>query len=239
MGLTRASLERRREFLDDLDRLSQQVEENAIQQERDAQFEHAYRLIFSANAKQAFDLSQEPSSVRQQYGQQYNRRTRIGQSCLLARRLVEAGCPFVTVTDPGWDMHGGIYNALDRKLPALDQAVSTLLSDLSDRGLLEETLVVVMGEFGRTPRVNAGQGRDHWPRVFSVALAGAGVKTGQVIGASDPRGTSPEDRPVTPTDLARTIYTLLGISPNRTFYTADGRPVRVSPGGQVISECLA
>lgn len=237
--LTQSSLERRREFLDDLDRLSHQIEENAIRKERDAQFEQAYRLILSSNAKKAFDVSQEPKSLREQYGRQYNRLTRIGQSCLLARRLVEAGSPFIAVTDPGWDMHGGIYNSLDRKLPALDLAVSALLKDLDERGLLEETLVLVMGEFGRTPRINANKGRDHWPRAFSVMLAGAGVKTGQVIGKTDPRGTSPTDRPVTPTDLARTIFTLLGINPNRKFHTADGRPVLVSPGGKVISECLA
>jgi hypothetical protein len=237
-GLTRKSLERRREFLNDLDQLSRQIEENPLRQERDGQFEQAYRLILSATAKRAFDMSQETQGVRDRYGRQYNRWTRVGQGCLLARRLVEAGCRFVTVTDPGWDMHGGIYNALDRKLPALDQAVAALLSDLDESGLLEETLVLVMGEFGRTPRLNGNDGRDHWPRAFSVMLAGGGVKTGQVIGKSDPRGTSPIERPVTPTDLARTIYTLLGISPDRKFHTPDGRPVSVASGGQVISECV-
>ena len=238
-GVTLESLKRRREFLNELDRLSQQVETAAEKSQQDAQFDQAYRLILSAEAKQAFDLKQETRRNRDQYGKQYNRRTRVGQSCLLARRLIEAGCRFVTVTDTGWDMHGGIYNALQRKLPALDNAVSALLIDLQERGLLEETLVIVMGEFGRTPRLNAAGGRDHWPRAFSVMLAGGGVKTGQVIGKTDPRGYQPVDRPVTPTDLARTIYTLLGVDPDRKFMTADGRPVLVSPGGQVIDECLA
>jgi hypothetical protein len=234
-------LERRRQFLADFDRLSDQVEKNAISQNRDAHFEQAYRLIFSPEAKRAFDLGLENSAVRQQYGPH-----RIGQSCLLARRLVEAGCPFVTVTDNGWDTHGQIYRELKEgfvggyagRIPLLDQALSALLDDLTVRGLLDETLVLVMGEFGRTPKLNTAAGRDHWPRVFSVLLAGGGVRGGQVIGASDSRGESPAERPVTPTDLARTVYTLLGIEPNQEFHTSDGRPVKVSPGGQVITECI-
>ncbi len=238
-GLTLESLGRRREFLNELDRLSQRIEHSAGQSQQDVQFEQAYRLILSKEAKQAFDLSTESRQSRDRYGKLYNRWSRVGQSCLLARRLVEAGCRFVTVTDNGWDMHGGIYQALERKLPALDSAVSALISDLADRGMLDDTLVLLMGEFGRTPRLNAAAGRDHWPRAFSVMLAGGGVRTGQVIGKSDPRGFRPVERPVTPTDLARTVYTLLGINPDRKFYTSDDRPVLVSPGGQTIDECLA
>ena len=233
------SLHRRREFVEDLDKLSRQIEENGAATGRQAHFEQAYRLILSNEAKAAFDLSKEKTSIRDNYGRRYNRRTRVGQSCLLARRLIEAGCRFVTVTDSGWDMHGGIFNSLDNKLPALDSAVSTLLTELDERGLLQDTLILVMGEFGRTPRLNADSGRDHWPRAFSVLLAGADVKAGQVVGQSDPRGYSPSDRPVSPTDLARTIYELLCINPNRKFHTADGRPVLVSPGGQIIDECIA
>jgi uncharacterized protein (DUF1501 family) len=121
----------------------------------------------------------------------------------------------------------------------LDLAWSALVSDLHERGLLEETLVVVMGEFGRTPKINTLAGRDHWPRVFSVLLAGGGVRGGQVIGASDARGESPAERAVTPTDLACTIYTLLGVDPDAEFYTSDGRPVRVNQGGQLIGEIAA
>jgi hypothetical protein len=240
-GFNIARLDRRREFLADFDRLSEQIEKSAIRENRDAQFEQAYRLITSPEAKRAFDLSREKPTIRQQYGPH-----RIGQSCLLARRLVDAGCPFVTVTDNGWDMHGNIYRELKEgyvggsngKIILLDQALSALLDDLSQHGLLDETLVIVMGEFGRTPKLNTAAGRDHWPRAFSVLLAGGGVRGGQVVGASDSRGEAPADRPVTPTDLARTIYTLLGIDPDCEFHTADGRPVKVSPGGQVISECL-
>jgi hypothetical protein len=235
-------LERRRDFLTHLDRLGRQVEDAALRQERDSQFEQAYRLIFSPAAKKAFDLGVEKPELRQRYGMQ-----RLGQSCLLARRLVEAGCPFVTVTDATWDTHQQIFRNLKEgfvggsngKIPQLDQALATLLSDLDDRGLLRETLVVVMGEFGRTPKLNTNAGRDHWPRAFSVLLAGGGIKGGQVIGKSDPRGESPAERPVTPTDLARTLYTLLGIDPDREFQTADGRPIAVVSGGNLIRECLA
>jgi hypothetical protein len=240
-GITANRIRRRREFLSEFDRLSEQVEQNAIRQNRDAQFEQAHRLIFSAEAKQAFDLTQENSSLRQRYGIH-----RIGQSCLLARRLVQAGCTFVTVTDTGWDTHGQIYRELKEgfvggyagRIPLLDQSLTALMDDLAHRGLLDETLVIVMGEFGRTPKLNTAGGRDHWPRVFSVLLAGGGTRGGQVIGSSDSRGEGPAERPVTPTDLARTVYTLLGISPEREFHTADGRPVKVSAGGQVISECI-
>jgi hypothetical protein len=241
-GLTPTRLERRRDFLADLDRLSRQIEDSAPRQARDAQFEQAYRLISSREAKKAFDLGQEKPAVRQKYGNH-----RVGQSCLLARRLVEAGCPFVTVTDAGWDTHVQIYRELKEgyvggyagKIPRLDQALSALLEDLADRGLLRETLVLVMGEFGRTPKLNAANGRDHWPRAFSVLLAGAGVKAGQVIGQSDARGESPLERPVSPASLARTIYMLLGIDPDLELRTADGRPVRVAPEVEAISECLA
>ncbi len=237
-----ARLERRREFLADFDRFSRQIEAGAVRHERDGHFEQAFRLLTSPQAKKAFDLTQEKPQLRQRYGHH-----RLGQSCLLARRLVEAGCPFVTVTDNGWDTHQNIYRELKEgytggyagRIPKLDEALTALLVDLSERGLLQETLVLVMGEFGRTPKLNTAAGRDHWPRAFSVLLAGAGVKGGQVVGKSDARGESPAERPVTPTDLARTVYTLLGIDPEREFVTADGRPVKVSGGGDVVTECLA
>lgn len=241
-ALTAPRLGRRRDFLADVDRLSKSIETSAARTDRDAQFEQAYRLIFSAQAKKAFDLTQEKPEVRQRYGSQ-----RLGQGCLLARRLVEAGCPFVTVTDVTWDTHVQIYRALKEgyvggsngKIIQLDQALAALLGDLDDRGLLKETLVVVMGEFGRTPKLNANAGRDHWPRAFSVLLAGAGVKGGMVVGKSDGRGESPAERPVSPADLARTIYTLLALDPDRELHTADGRPVAVNSSTNVITECIA
>jgi hypothetical protein len=224
-------LDRRRRYRQELDRLSTSLDAAAP---ADPDLQRAYSLITSRETQRAFDLTSEPQAVRKPYGP----RT-IGQSCLLARRLVEAGVPFVTVNNKGWDTHADLYTRLKEGytgakigvglIPSLDLALSALIGDLHDRGLLDETLVVVMGEFGRTPKLNTQGGRDHWPRVFSVALAGGGVRGGQVIGTSDATGESPKDRPVTPSDLAATIYTLLGIDPRRELHTADGRPVRIAP----------
>jgi len=237
-----ARLDRRREFLQALDRFQRQGEELS-QSVADPEFEQAFRLVASHDAKQAFDLRQEPPDVRQRYGGKT-----IGQSCLLARRLVERGVPFVTVNNPGWDTHENAYTRLKEGytgaqvpvglIPSLDQALSALLNDLDQRELLAETLVLVMGEFGRTPKLNTSGGRDHWPRVFSVALAGGGIRGGQVIGASDSVGEGPRDRPVTPADLAATIYTLLGVDPTLLLHTPDGRPIQVSSDGTVIQELM-
>jgi uncharacterized protein (DUF1501 family) len=164
----------------------------------------------------------------------------------LARRLVERGVPFVNVFNSGWDTHDNLTLRLKEGyagakvgvglIPTLDMALAALVGDLDERGLLAETLVLVMGEFGRTPKLNTNGGRDHWPRVFSVLAAGAGIAGGQVIGASDRIGESPAERPVTPADLARTIYELLGIDPDVELRTADGRPVPINQGGETIRE---
>ncbi len=239
--LTEARLRRRRGYLLKLDQFSRAVETTASDLPSDPVFEQAYRLTTSPQAKAAFDLSEESAATRKKYGH----RT-IGQSCLIARRLVERGVPFVTVTDRGWDTHNELVTRLKEgytggsvgKVPMLDLAFSSLVGDLDTRGLLDETLIVVMGEFGRTPKLNTAGGRDHWPRVFSVVLAGGGVPGGQVVGRSDSVGESPADHPVTPADLARTIYALLGIDGEREFHTSDGRPVTVSKGGQLIRELV-
>jgi hypothetical protein len=241
-GITIERIERRREFLHSLDRVDRDHQANPPSVLNPA-FEQAYRMMTSPDARTAFDLASEQPNVRQQYGPRS-----IGQSCLLARRLVERGVPFVTVNSAGWDTHTDMVTRLKDGytgaqqpvglLPSLDLAVSALLEDLSERGLLDDVLVVVMGEFGRTPKLNVAGGRDHWPRVFSVLLAGGGVPGGQVIGASDSHGESPLDRPVTPADLACTIFTLLGIDPATTLHTSDGRPVKISDHGVVISELV-
>ncbi len=231
-GLGPGRIDRRRAFLEGFDRGGP----------ADPHFERAYRLVASPAARAAFDLAREPDAGRDRYG-----RHTLGQSCLLARRLVEAGCPFVTVTDPGWDTHATLVRSLREgfaggrvgKLPRLDQALSALLDDLNDRRMLDSTLVVVVGEFGRTPKLNTAGGRDHWPRCFSAMLAGGGAAAGRVVGASDARGESPADQPVTPADLAHTIYHLLGIDPDTYRAATDGRPVRLAEGGRAIAECLA
>ena len=240
-GVTEARLERRRGFAAAFDAFSRQVE-TADATPSDPAFAQAYRLITSPKTRAAFDLSGENPQLRNRYG-----RHTLGQSCLLARRLIEAGAHFVTVTDRGWDTHNDLFNRLKEgftggtvgKVPKLDTAFATLIEDLTERGMLDSTLVLLMGEFGRTPKLNPAGGRDHWPRCFSVVLAGGGVSGGQVIGASDSFGESPADRPVTPADLARTVYKLLGVDPDHQFTTADGRPVQVNRDGSLIPELLA
>lgn len=207
--------------------------------------DRAFRMVTSPDAVSAFQLEQESPETRRRYGPKT-----AGQSCLLARRLIERGVRFVTVNQRGWDTHDDLYTRLKEGytgaktgvglIPTLDTAVSALLDDLKASGLLSETLIVIMGEFGRTPKINTQGGRDHWPRVFSIAVAGGGVRGGQVIGASDDVGESPADRPVTPADLMCTIYTLLGLNPATELQTDTGRPVRlVADDAQVIEELLA
>lgn len=234
-GIVESRIERRRAYLQLLNQWESEVEQKAPS---DHAFEQAYRLMTSQTAKNAFDLSAESAQTKQRYGGKS-----IGQSCLLARRLVEAGVPFVTVNNRGWDTHTDLTTRLRDGytgarhpvglIPSLDMAFSSLLTDLRDRGMLHETLIVVMGEFGRTPKLNRQGGRDHWPRVFSVLMAGGGVPGGQVIGTSDDRGESPRDRPTTPGDLAASIFKLLGIDPHTTLRTPDDRPVKVSHGTPV------
>jgi hypothetical protein len=203
--------------------------------------EQALNLATSRKAKEAFDLSREPEKLRDTYG-----RNRVGQGMLLARRLVEAGVRFVTIqgyVDTGiyaWDHHWGIFPHLDIQLPIYDNSYSALLNDLDDRGLLETTLVITAGEFGRTPKINTdkkGPGRDHWGRCFSLTMGGGGVKTGQVIGSSDKFGAVPADRPVSVPDFVATVYHALGLEPHAEFVT-QGRPMKMLPQGSVISELV-
>jgi hypothetical protein len=235
-GIDAPRLARRREYLAEFDGVQARLDAATAP---DSALERAYRLVTSPDAKRAFDLSAEPAVVRGRYGP----RT-FGQSCLLARRLIERDVPFVTVQYTGWDTHDGLVLRLRDGytgakvgvglVPTFDLAFATLIEDLSQRGLLDETLVIAMGEFGRTPKLNSRGGRDHWPRVFSAVLAGGGVRGGQVIGASDRVGESPHDNAVTPSDLAHTIYSLLGIDPSLELHTPDGRPVSVNQGGRFI-----
>jgi hypothetical protein len=239
-GTAADRIDRRRDYLAALDRLSREADAKEMPPQ---QFEQAYKLLTSPGAKRAFNLNEEKPQTRAAYGPRS-----IGQSCLLARRLVEQGVPFVTVTNPGWDTHQNLDTQLRAGytgakvgvglIPSLDLAISALMTDLEDRRLLESTLIVVMGEFGRTPKLNTSAGRDHWPRVFSVLLAGGGLKGGQVVGSSDKTGESPQENPVTPADLAATIFTLLGFDPQLTLQTADGRPIHLSRDGKVIKNLV-
>ncbi len=190
----------------------------------------AFKMVTSSEVQEAFDLSREPAKVRDRYG-----RHTWGQSHLLARRLVEAGVPFVTSVNGQsivWDTHEDNFNRMkDKLVPPMEQAFSTLLDDLSERGLLESTLVVWMGDFGRTPVINAKAGRDHWPRCYSMVLEGGGIRGGQVVGESDATGADPATLPLTPADVHATVLTALGHDPARTtFSSADGRPMALSEG---------
>ena len=230
----------RRNLLRSLDRW-QAARERQLEfaREHDTFTEQALSLSTSNKAKDAFDLSKEPATLRDAYG-----RNRVGQGMLLARRLVEAGVRFVTIqgyVDTGiyaWDHHWGIFPHLDKQLPIYDNSYSALLNDLDDRGLLDTTLVITAGEFGRTPGFNKdkrGPGRDHWNRCFSLTMGGGGVQTGRVIGASDKHGAVPTDRPVSVADFAATVYHALGLDP-KAEYAAQGRPMTVLPDGAVVKE---
>jgi hypothetical protein len=193
-------------------------------------YEKAQDLIASPEARRAFEIQSEPESVRQSYGY-----TALGQCALLARRLVEAGCRFVGVDHGGWDSHFTIFPSLEKDmLPHADRAFSALVCDLDQRGLLDSTLVIMMGEMGRTPRINNAAGRDHWSPAQSVLFAGGGVKPGQVLGATDKYCMYPTTEPYGVSDLLRTLFHQMGIDTTKTYYTPLGRPVPIVDGGKII-----
>ena len=200
----------------------------------DSFYQKAYNLIGSDSAKAAFDIETEPSALRDIYG-----RNAAGQRLLLARRLVEAGTRFVTVTYGGWDMHDNIASGIKNQLPNFDQAYAALIKDLEQRGMLDETLVMVTSEFGRTPKINATAGRDHWPSVYSIALAGGGIKKGYVHGSSDSVGAQPDNDPLTVENLSATVYSLMGIDPDKRLMTPDARPVSIVYNGHVEKDLLS
>jgi hypothetical protein len=200
----------------------------------DTFYQQAYQLISSPKAKEAFNINAEDAKLRDAYG-----RNAAGQRMLMARRLVEAGVRFVSLTYGGWDMHSGIKQGMGGQLPVFDQAFATLITDLGQRGLLDSTLVMVSSEFGRTPKINATAGRDHWPKVFSVVLAGGGIKKGVVYGTSDATATEPEDDPLTVEDLSTTVYQCLGINADKELMAPGNRPIEIVDGGKIVKELLA
>lgn len=224
---------RRQSALRAINRFEQQVE-TVSRQERslDTFYEKAYQLMTSAAAKQAFEIDRESPATREAYGN-----TSLGQCCLLARRLVEAGCRFVSIENGHWDTHRKNTESLrDLLVPALDQGLAALLNDLDQRGELDSTLVVLTTEFGRTPRINVMAGRDHWPQAFSIVMAGGGLKRGLTIGSTDKQAASITDRPITPSDMAATLLHALGIDPGITLHTPLGRPIQLAGGGRPVHE---
>jgi len=232
--ITAHAAERRRTLLAAVDTLSARVKGNDQMATYDEFQRRAAEMVLSTEAQSAFDVAQEKPETRDAYGH-----TEFGQSCLLARRLVERGVKFVTVNSGGWDHHAKIWEGLEKKLPVFDRGFSTLVTDMGNRGLLDETLVLVMGEFGRTPKVNKDAGRDHWGKAGCMIFAGAGVRGGQVVGATDKEGASVTDRPVSPADVCYTVYEALGINPRKEIYTPDGRPLSILDQGEVIKELYA
>ncbi len=196
-------------------------------------YARAYALISSPAAREAFDIEKEKTATREKYGT-----SDAGPRFLLARRLVEAGVRFVTVSYGGWDMHAGIENAMRRQAPGLDTALAALIRDLDDRGLLASTVVLVTSEFGRTPKINASAGRDHFPRVFSLAVAGGGFKKGLVYGSSNSTASEPEEDPVRVEDVLTTVYHQLGINADKELMAPGARPIEIIDGGTVVKDLL-
>jgi hypothetical protein len=238
-GLDTTRLDRRRALSGTFGELRRRTESELPP--RDEFTQQAFDLVTGPAAREAFDISKEDPRLRDRYG-----RHTWGQSALVARRLVQAGVRFVTLTYGGWDWHSSLEKGMHQVLPTLDNAVATLIEDLDQRGLLETTIVLVMGEFGRTPKMNDTgvpgsdpvPGRDHWGDVMSVLVAGGGLRMGQTIGASNARGEYPKERPIRPQDLAVTLYQKLGIDPEATFQDRLDRPITVGNGGSPIRELL-
>jgi hypothetical protein len=204
----------------------------------DDNYEQGYELVLTPDAQKAFEIGKEPEDLRERYG-----RNSFGQRALLARRLVESGVPFVTIYDGGWDHHSDLFGALATRLPSWDQTVATLISDLDQRGLLETTMVIALGEFGRTPKISTlpGQtkpGRDHWANAMSILFAGGGSRGGQIIGATDRQGYAPIERVLSPENYISTVYRKLGIDPNKIYYTPAGRPTHLVSDPTPIAELM-
>ncbi len=227
--LPEVRVQRRQSLLSTVDNLARSVQGNDQIAAYDQFQRRAAEMVLSGEARDAFAVDKETNELRDRYG-----RTTFGQSCLLARRLVERGVTFVTVNFGGWDHHAKIWPGLESKLPDFDRGFSALVEDLHERGQVKETLVVMMGEFGRTPKINKDLGRDHWAPAASMLFTGAGVLTGKVIGATDKDGAQVIDSAVSPADVAFTVLSALGIDPQKQLRTPDGRPVEILDQGKII-----
>ena len=234
-GVTLEDVDRRQDLVKRYDTaFGEFAKEDKILSGMDEFGQKAYSMMRSAKAREAFDLSKESASATGLFGNDG-----FSQSCLLATRLIENGVKFITLNLGGWDTHSDNFNALKNKqLPTLDAGLSGLFEVLALKGLLDSTVVYVSGEFGRTPKVNARAGRDHYPRAMFTLLAGGGIRGGQVVGASDALGEGPKDKAITPDDVAATFYTALGINPKKEYHTPSGRPVMIVRYGTPISQLI-
>lgn len=227
-----------RELVDRLPRITDEAAGDPVNA-LDEYYRQGYNLVTSPAAQKALDIAQEPDAVREAYG-----RNSFGQRALMARRLVEAGVPFITLYDGGWDHHSNIFGAIAGRLPEWDTAVAALIDDLDQRGLLESTLVVALGEFGRTPKIStlSGQtkpGRDHWANAMSILFAGCGTPGGQVVGATDRKGYTAIERVLAPENFVSTVYAKMGIDPGKIYYAPNGRPVHLVSDPTPIAELLS
>lgn len=229
--LTPRTIERRKSLLQAIDHLGAQVRGNDQMATYDEFQQKAAEMVLSPKAQAAFDIEKEKSELRDAYG-----RHTFGQSCLLARRLIEREARFVTVSFAGWDHHKKIFPSLDKKLPMLDEGLSTLLTDMDERGLMKDTMIVMLTDFGRSPKVNKDAGRDHWGDAASLLFAGAGVRGGTVVGSTDKEGAYVTDRPVRPSDVAHTVFASVGIDPRKELHQPDGRPISILNEGALIDE---
>ncbi len=233
-GVDEARFARRRSLLETVDHHFRALEESDAIDSMDAFYQHAYTLISSQKAREAFDLKSEPDTLKDEYG-----RSAAGQRMLLARRLIEGGVRFVSLTAGDWDHHDNLKTNIQKELPPTDKAIAALIRDLDRRGMLDSTLVMVTTEFGRSPKINATGGRDHWPRVFSTMLAGGGMKQGYVHGASDALGGEVDNDGVSVADLATTIYHQIGINADTELMSPGNRPIEIIDGGEVLDSLLA
>ncbi|NNE90074.1 MAG: DUF1501 domain-containing protein [Verrucomicrobiales bacterium] len=232
-GVDAKRFERRRTLLETVDSHFRNMEKADEIDAMDTFYQRAYGLISSPEARDAFDLTKEDAKVKERYG-----KNQAGMRMLLARRLVESGVRLVTMTYGGWDMHDRIKDGIARNVPSLDQALATLITDLDERGLLDSTMIMVSSEFGRTPKINKTDGRDHWPRVFSTMLAGGGIKGGMVYGSSDSLAAEPDENPVDVQSFAKTVYHQLGINADKELVAPGPRPMEIVDGGNVITDII-
>ncbi|MCF6314513.1 MAG: DUF1501 domain-containing protein [Verrucomicrobiales bacterium] len=233
-GIDEERFNRRRSLLEMVDGHFRQKEKADEIDAMDSFYTKAYSLISSKEAREAFDINKEDKKLRDEYG-----RNTAGARMLLARRLVESGVRLVNMTYGSWDSHDNIKTGFAKQAPDFDRALARLLRDLDDRGLLDETLVMVSSEFGRTPKINKTNGRDHWPKVFSVMLAGGGIKRGMTYGTSDSLAAEPDENPVQVTDLAKTIYHQLGINSDKELIAPGPRPIEIVNGGNLLTDIIA
>lgn len=233
-GVTDQRFAQRRSMREAVDAHFSSLEKSDALDGMDSFYQRAYGMISSPKAREAFAIEKEPGKLRDEYG-----RNQAGQRMLLARRLVESGVRFITMTYGSWDHHDNIRSAMSRGMPDFDRAFSRLIRDLDERGLLDSTLVMVTSEFGRTPMINKTAGRDHWPKVFSIVMAGAGMKRGFVYGSSDPTGAEPDEDPVTVQSYAKTVYHQIGIDADKELMAPGARPIEIVNGGEVLQDLLA